>query len=100
MPSIKKKGKFGGPKNFQNSAVRTPSRANAPSTKVTTGSRTRRNRNNDNRMDCQATHRAQLPRSAATVGLVSLTRVEAGMLMYRPFVTYRRGIGIPLLRTR
>ena len=30
MPSIKKKGKFGGPKNFQNSAVKTPRRASAP----------------------------------------------------------------------
>ena len=60
MPSIKRKGKSGGPKNFQNSAVRTPSKANAPSTKVTTGSRTRRKRNNGKRMHCQTTHRGVL----------------------------------------
>src|ERR1700682_26619 len=87
MPSIKKKGKFDGPKNFQNSAVRTPSRASAPSTKVTTGSRTRRKRNNGNRMDCQTTHRAHLPRSAAEVGLLSATGIEPGMLMVGPLVT-------------
>src|SRR5579863_2223743 len=87
MPSIKKKGKFGGPKNFQNSAVRTPRRASAPSTKVTTGSRTRRKRNNGNRMDCQTTHRARLPRSAAMVGLLFAIGIEPGMFMVGPVVT-------------
>src|SRR5262252_7237185 len=87
MPSIKKKGKFGGPKNFQNNAVRTPSRASAPSKRVTTGSSTRRKRNNGNRMDCQTTHTAHLPRSAAIVGLLSITGIELGMLMVGPFMT-------------
>src|SRR5947207_10931258 len=87
MLSIKRKGKSGGPKNFQNSAVKTPRRASAPSTKVTTGSRTRRKRNNGKRMHCQTTHRAHLPRSAAKVGLLSAIGIEPGMLMAGPLVT-------------
>src|SRR4029077_9751889 len=100
MPSIKKKGKFGGPKNFQNSAVRMPSRASAPSTKVTTGSRTRRKRNVDKRIHCQPTHKAPLPKSAAVVGLLSAVGIEPWVLMIGPYVTDRRGIEIPPLRTR
>src|SRR5437762_1675545 len=87
MLSTKRKGKSGGPKNFQNSAVKTPRRASAPSTKVTTGSRTRRKRNNGNRMDCQTTHRAHLPRSPAMVSLVSVTGIEPGTLLVGPLVT-------------
>ncbi len=68
------------------SAVRTPSRASTPNTKVTTGSRTRIKRNNGNRMHRQTTHRAHLPRSAATVGLASVRGIEPGMLMVGPFV--------------
>src|SRR5215831_11287223 len=85
MLSIERKGKFGGPKNFQNSAVRTPSRANAPSTKVTTGSRTRSKRNNGKRMPCQPTHRVHLARSAVVVGLLSVTGIEPGIVMAGPF---------------
>jgi hypothetical protein len=51
------------PTSFQNTAVSTPSSANAPSTTLTTGSSVTRSRNNGNRTHCHTNQRMNLPGS-------------------------------------
>src|ERR1700730_6933308 len=94
MPSIKRKGKCGGPANFQKNAVRMPSNASEPSTKLTTGSRIARKRNSGNRMHCHRSHSARLERSPALVRSPSLKVLElAELLLDHP--PCRRLFGVP-----